>query len=227
MIKSLFEDDENQSNEIKSEENENAVTESISETSPEPRYVEVNEAENLPDAPDAAFDEFDDLEMSLSDDELEKINSFIERTSETKNFPEPRFDQPEQSLTEMGNKAVISEPPIETVVETTNSVAETANYETPAAARTEETQLKNNDELLFQSPAKPESFAETARKSGLAYAAAITLFGAVVFMLIIGWFADLLFGTSPWGVVGGIILGSIMGFIQFFRMTSQILKNKD
>ncbi len=75
--------------------------------------------------------------------------------------------------------------------------------------------------------AKPESFAETSRKSGLAMSAAIALFGSVVFLLIIGWFADLLLGTSPWGIVGGIVLGSLIGFFQFFRMTSQILKDRD
>lgn len=74
---------------------------------------------------------------------------------------------------------------------------------------------------------EPESQAETIRKSGLAYAAAITLFAAVVFMMVIGWGADLLFGTSPWGVAGGIVLGALIGFFQFFRMTAQILKNKD
>lgn len=81
--------------------------------------------------------------------------------------------------------------------------------------------------MLFQTSHKPESTADTARKSGLAMSAAIALFGSVVFLLIIGWFADLLLGTSPWGIVGGIVLGSIVGFFQFFRMTSQILKNKD
>ncbi len=87
---------------------------------------------------------------------------------------------------------------------------------------------KETDEpLLFQMQSKPESTAETARKSGLAMSAAIALFGSVVFLLIIGWFADLLLGTSPWGIIGGIVLGSIIGFFQFFRMTSQILKNKD
>ena len=75
--------------------------------------------------------------------------------------------------------------------------------------------------------AKPESFAETSRKSGLAMSAAIALFGSVVFLLIIGWFADLLLGTSPWGIVGGIVIGSLIGFFQFFRMTSQILKDRD
>lgn len=82
-------------------------------------------------------------------------------------------------------------------------------------------------ETVFQSNFTPESPAETVRKSGLAYAAAITLVGAVVFMLVIGWFVDLLIGSSPWGVVGGIILGSVIGFYQFFRLTSQIHKNKN
>ena len=75
--------------------------------------------------------------------------------------------------------------------------------------------------------AKPESFAETSRKSGLAMSAAIALCGSVVFLLIIGWIADLLLGTKPWGSIGGIILGALIGFFQFFRMTSQIFKNKD
>jgi F0F1-type ATP synthase assembly protein I len=82
------------------------------------------------------------------------------------------------------------------------------------------------EETIFQVDFKPESKAETIRKSGLAYAAAITLFGAIVFMLILGWFFDLLVGTSPWGMIGGIILGAVIGFFQFFRLTSQIINNK-
>ena len=37
-------------------------------------------------------------------------------------------------------------------------------------------------------------------------------------MLILGWGADLLLGSAPWGIVGGIVLGSLIGFIQFFRI---------
>ncbi|MEP7149868.1 MAG: AtpZ/AtpI family protein [Acidobacteriota bacterium] len=83
------------------------------------------------------------------------------------------------------------------------------------------------DESATDSPiiqAEPESMAETVRRSGLAYSAGIALFAAVVFMLVLGWGADVLLGTSPWGIVGGIILGSVIGFIQFFRLTSQIFK---
>ncbi len=83
------------------------------------------------------------------------------------------------------------------------------------------------DESATDSPiiqSEPESMAETIRRSGLAYSAGIALFAAVVFMLVLGWGADVLLGTSPWGIVGGIILGSVIGFIQFFRLTSQIFK---
>lgn len=107
--------------------------------------------------------------------------------------------------------------------------------EKPFSEQEREQSNFEDEKLLFQSIDSvnqtdgfvPETQAETIRKSGLAYAAAITLFGAIVFLLLIGWLADLLLGTSPWGAVGGIVLGSVIGFVQFFRMTSQILKNKD
>lgn len=79
----------------------------------------------------------------------------------------------------------------------------------------------NDPYILSSAPA--ESLAETARRSGLAWSLGIAFFSAVVFMLILGWGADLLFGTSPWGVVVGIIVGSVIGFFQLFRLSSQIL----
>lgn len=86
--------------------------------------------------------------------------------------------------------------------------------------------LKPADEpLLFQSNYTPETTAETIRKSGLAYSAAVALIGSVVFLLLIGWVLDSFLGTSPWCLVGGIVLGSAIGFYQFFKLTSQILKN--
>ncbi len=74
------------------------------------------------------------------------------------------------------------------------------------------------------SKGESQSTAETIRQSGLAWSAGIAFTAAVVFMLILGWGADVLLGTSPWGIVGGIVLGSIIGFVQFFRVTSQIFK---
>ena len=99
----------------------------------------------------------------------------------------------------------------------------------PSAANFEKATIESgsDDAPIFQNHFQPESPDETIRKSGLAYSAAIILLGSIVFTLILGWFADLLFGTSPWGKVGGIILGAVIGFIQFFRTTSQILKDKE
>jgi F0F1-type ATP synthase assembly protein I len=82
---------------------------------------------------------------------------------------------------------------------------------------------QSSEEFVI-SRAEPESATETIRRSGMAWSAGIAFFAAVVFMLILGWGADLLLGTSPWGIVGGIVLGSIIGFVQFFRITSQIFK---
>jgi F0F1-type ATP synthase assembly protein I len=75
-------------------------------------------------------------------------------------------------------------------------------------------------------PFSPESTEENVRRSGLAWSAGIAFFGAVAFCLFLGWLADLLLGSSPWGIVGGILLGSIIGFIQFFRLSSQIYSTK-
>ncbi|HKP69385.1 MAG TPA: AtpZ/AtpI family protein [Pyrinomonadaceae bacterium] len=84
--------------------------------------------------------------------------------------------------------------------------------------------LFDKDETPRTSPVYEDSVAETTRRSGLAYSAGIAFFAAVVFMLILGWGADVLLGTRPWGIVFGIVIGSIIGFIQFFRISSQIFK---
>ena len=71
----------------------------------------------------------------------------------------------------------------------------------------------------------PDSLAESTRKSGLAWTAGIVFFGSVAFMLVLGWIADVVLGSSPWGIVVGIVLGSAIGFMQFFRITSRILSH--
>jgi len=64
--------------------------------------------------------------------------------------------------------------------------------------------------------------AEVNRKSGLAYAAALSLFAAVVSGLIAGWLLDRWLGTAPWLLVAGIVLGAAAGFYEFIRITSKI-----
>lgn len=70
----------------------------------------------------------------------------------------------------------------------------------------------------------PPTTGETIRMTGLAWSAGIMLFGAIAFLTVIGWFADLLMGTSPWGIVAGIIIGSLIGFVQLFRINAEIIR---
>ncbi len=76
-------------------------------------------------------------------------------------------------------------------------------------------------------PYEPETTAESTRRSGLAWSLGIMFFASVVFMMFLGWGADLLLGTSPWGLVGGIILGSLIGFVQFFRTSSRMFNQSE
>ena len=63
---------------------------------------------------------------------------------------------------------------------------------------------------------------EINRKSGLAYAAAFSLFASVLAGLIVGWLLDRWLGTNPWLLVTGIVLGAVAGFYEFIRSTSKI-----
>ncbi|MEP6707005.1 MAG: AtpZ/AtpI family protein [Pyrinomonadaceae bacterium] len=73
---------------------------------------------------------------------------------------------------------------------------------------------------------KPESKADNDeainQKSGIAYAAAFSLFVAVAVFLVVGWMLDRWLGTKPWLLVAGIVLGSAAGFYQFLRTTSKL-----
>ncbi|HYY58457.1 MAG TPA: AtpZ/AtpI family protein [Pyrinomonadaceae bacterium] len=60
------------------------------------------------------------------------------------------------------------------------------------------------------------------QRSGIAYAAAITLFLTVATLLGLGLLLDRWLGTTPWLLVAGIVLGSVVGLYQFVRMTSRI-----
>ncbi len=60
------------------------------------------------------------------------------------------------------------------------------------------------------------------RRSGMAYAAALSLFFTVATLLGLGWLLDRWLKTSPWLMVAGIILGSILGLYEFIRLTSKL-----
>jgi ATP synthase protein I len=60
------------------------------------------------------------------------------------------------------------------------------------------------------------------RKSGIAYAAALSLFFSVAAMTGLGWLLDRWLNTKPWLMVAGLVLGAAAGFYQFIRLTSRL-----
>jgi ATP synthase protein I len=63
---------------------------------------------------------------------------------------------------------------------------------------------------------------EVSRKSGMAYAAGLAIFFSVLAFLGVGWLLDRWLGTSPWLMVAGIVVGSIVGFYEFIRIVSKL-----
>ena len=77
-------------------------------------------------------------------------------------------------------------------------------------------------EIRSQLVANDNDKEEINRKSGLAYAAAFSLFAAVVSGLIAGWLLDRWLRTSPWLLVTGIVLGAAAGFYELIRSVSKL-----
>jgi len=130
-----------------------------------------------------------------------------------------------------------SQPPAEYVPYQADRTPEvpqwTAPWEQPGVTEHEWQEAVNSwdqqpieQEPIEYIPYQPESADETIRKGGLAWSAGIVFFSSIVFMLFVGWVVDWVFQSSPWGIVGGIVLGSILGFVQFFRISSQIFDSK-
>lgn len=241
MIKSLFGENADQSDQNKTEDSNVTISRSTSESNSAPQYIEVNEAEDLLDNSEtlAALEELENSELN----DEESFQPSDEKMNETFDAAETRFDLATKPINEISAEetenfnesnsntgempSLENEESINDFVLPSDSINQTSTGVTAPFENIFQEAERENSKQIEQSNIEPQSLAETARQSGLAYAAAITLFASVVFMLIIGWFADLLFGSSPWGKVGGIVLGSLIGFIQLFRITSQIFKNRN
>ncbi len=76
-------------------------------------------------------------------------------------------------------------------------------------------------------PFTPPTEEETARRSGLALSIGVAFVVSTVFGGFVGWIADLLLGSAPWALVGGILFGGALGFFQVFRISAQILGNEE
>lgn len=171
--------------------------------------------------------------------EIPEDAKFFSKSEDVQDEPEPDFSQmSEDDLEKLlqdedeNYKTLTAEPFAAEVPQEKPGIVSPENESIfmgesePSWGETESESSKTEAETTITTPYdyKPETPDETIRKTGLAYSAAMVLLAAVVFMMILGWFADLLLGSSPWGIVGGIILGAIIGFVQFFRIASSIFK---
>ena len=59
---------------------------------------------------------------------------------------------------------------------------------------------------------------ENAERAGPAAGASYTLIGAIVVLGGIGYAIDAWRGTSPWGLLGGLILGIIVGMWELAKV---------
>ena len=58
---------------------------------------------------------------------------------------------------------------------------------------------------------------ENIRRSGPAAAASYTLIGAIILFGGIGYAVDEWRGTSPWGLLAGLLLGLVIGFYELAK----------
>ena len=158
-------------------------------------------------------------ETAPLDEESESIETLM---AEIEDLEPEDLDRLEREIENFPAARQFAEPVAEEKAETVQPAEAEKASETSAEPET--ITVNTPESTIFQTDYTPPTTAETIRGSGLAWSAGIVLFGSVVFMMIFGWFADLLLGSSPWGLIGGIVLGGIIGIIQLFRISAQIYR---
>jgi len=64
-----------------------------------------------------------------------------------------------------------------------------------------------------------EALQENVSRSGSAAAASYTLVGGIIVLGGLGYWADTRFGTAPWLLVVGLLLGIVVGFYEIVKST--------
>lgn len=62
-----------------------------------------------------------------------------------------------------------------------------------------------------------QSFQDNLRRAGPAAGASYTLIGAIVLFGGLGYAADRWWGTAPWALLTGLLLGLIVGFYELAK----------
>ena len=74
---------------------------------------------------------------------------------------------------------------------------------------------KNQSSFSFKRSA--ESLQDNVRRAGPAAGASYTLIGAIILLGGIGYAVDAWRGTSPWFLLGGLLLGLVVGFYELAK----------
>lgn len=80
---------------------------------------------------------------------------------------------------------------------------------------------REKEEGYYQPSKNAEDASTTQDKGNMAIGAIYALIGSIVVFIIAGYFLDRVLNTSPWLIVVGIILGTIIGFYQFIRISGK------
>lgn len=71
---------------------------------------------------------------------------------------------------------------------------------------------------------RPTKESEDYRQMGIAYYLPATLIAPIVVLTVLGWFLDDHFHKSPDFTLAGALLGTVVGFINMFRLASRLNK---
>ena len=80
--------------------------------------------------------------------------------------------------------------------------------------------MPNSDkERPFSYSQAAKSLQDNASRSGNAAAGSYTLIGAIILLGGLGYGFDYWRGTSPWGLLIGLLLGIVVGFYELIKTT--------
>ena len=78
---------------------------------------------------------------------------------------------------------------------------------------------KSDKERPFSYSQAAKSLQDNASRSGNAAAGSYTLIGAIILLGGLGYGFDYWRGTSPWGLLIGLLLGIVVGFYELIKTT--------